>query len=506
MRRIRRLANVWPAIVGGLVAVAVTLLLRTALGTRLLPEIVVDATTYVLGGEGFSTLLSIFEEAGKPLLFVSVLLAELAVYVLAWALVGARVHSRYGVLASFAVSAVLPAACLLVVSAALVALPETSLGSETSWPGYAIAALIASISYALVVGLFTSAQAGAPSDAAADDSRRALLLRLSAAALGGVAIVFTGREVLRSSHGGVQSSNEGKPTPEITSNRDFYLVSKNLIDPTVSESHWRLRVGGLTERELELTYTDLLALPVVEQYTTLQCISNEVGGYLMSNAQWKGVPLRRVIEMAGPKPGAAFVAFRSEDDYTESLALQYALKDGVILAHTMNGEPLPQKHGFPVRLLSPGKYGIKNPKWITEITLLKEDRYGFWVERGWNGERMNTSSRIDVPKRNKRVPQEPLRIQGIAFSGDRGISKVEVSLDGGSTWREAVLKPALGPYTWLLWHYDWRDLPKSGLVRILARATDGAGEVQTSIATPPFPSGATGYPLSWIVVGSQEAG
>jgi hypothetical protein len=230
----------------------------------------------------------------------------------------------------------------------------------------------------------------------------------------------------------------------------------------------------------------------------MQCISNEINGDLFSNALWRGIPLKDLIAMANPSPTAQYIAFRSSDDYTESLPLDFAKGDGLLLAHTMNGLPLPSKHGFPLRLLSPGKYGMKHPKWLTEIAFFDQEFFGYWEQRGWSQDnKMNTSTRIDVPADGATIRDMAYRISGIAFAGNRGISRVEVSVDGGTNWADAMLKPALSAYSWVLWYYDWNVVaPASGSrTRIVARATDGAGELQTSDSEPPYPSGATGYPI-----------
>jgi hypothetical protein len=196
--------------------------------------------------------------------------------------------------------------------------------------------------------------------------------------------------------------------------------------------------------------------------------------------------------MAGIRPDARWVFFRCEDDYTESIPLEFAMRDQVMLAYQMNGEELPKGHGFPVRLLSPGKYGIKHPKWITEILLLPDERLGYWQQQGWTREgRMNTTVRIDVPG-GALQPPEPLVIQGVSFSGDRGISRIEVSTDGGKTWEDATLKAPLGPYTWVHWEYDWRD-PRPGETVLVARATDGTGQLQRENDLDPYPDGAEAY-------------
>jgi hypothetical protein len=162
-----------------------------------------------------------------------------------------------------------------------------------------------------------------------------------------------------------------------------------------------------------------------------------------------------------------------------------------MLAYQMNGAPLPDKHGFPLRLLSPGKYGVKHPKWIIEILLLPDEKLGYWQLRGWTQEaRMNTSVRIDVPSRDAAAGD--ILIEGISFAGDRGISRVEVSTDGGKNWSDAALQPPLGPYTWVLWQYDWKSA-RAGETVLVARATDGEGVLQTDGVTQPFPDGAASY-------------
>jgi hypothetical protein len=233
-----------------------------------------------------------------------------------------------------------------------------------------------------------------------------------------------------------------------------------------------------------------------DQYTTMQCISNYVGGELMGNAAWRGVPLNRVFERAGLLADASHVLFRCADGYTVSVPLEFALRDQVVLAYQMNGEQLTHKHGYPIRMLSPGIYGMMHPKWITDIMVVNEEVLGYWQQQGWSQEaRMNTSVRIDVPVDGDDLePGVRTVIEGIAFSGDRGITKVEVSTDGGESWAEANLKPPLGPYSWVLWDYAWT--PKGDVktrIDIQARATDGDGVLQTAEENTPYPDGATGY-------------
>jgi DMSO/TMAO reductase YedYZ molybdopterin-dependent catalytic subunit len=472
---------------GGAIAIGMTLLARDLLGTRLLAELVVDASTQVLQPKGFHALLSIFGPDGKPLLFLSVLLGELALFLVAWRLSGTL---RLAVTGQVILASAVAWAALMLASLALVAFTEAKLGSAGDWLRYGLVGVAACLTYGTFSGLVSESSARAPVE---PDARRAFLLRLPVLLLAGGAIGVALRHLSFGSSGAMVDT-VGQPTPEVTSNDDFYLVSKNLIDPKISGGKWRLRVGGVTRRMLDLSYPDVLALPAREQYTTLQCISNEVGGPLMSNALWRGVLLRELLQRVEPQPAASHVLFRSEDDYVESLPLDFAMKDGVTLAHTMNGEPLPQKHGFPLRLLAPGRYGMNQPKWVTEIVVVDRDMLGYWGRRGWSPRApMQTSCRIDVPVADA-VIDGPMRIHGVAFSGDRGISRVEVSWDGARTWHNAELKPALSPYTWVLWYYDWTEIGGDGRVTIQARATDGAGELQSAIERPPYPSGATGNP------------
>jgi DMSO/TMAO reductase YedYZ molybdopterin-dependent catalytic subunit len=496
--RRENLSSPIPPLAGAVVAIAAEFLLRTAAGTKLLAEVVVDASTYGLQPRGFSFLLSQLGPAGKPLLFVSVLIGEAVLYLIAWRLASRLSFARDNPVALVAAAGGSAGLVRIAVTAILIALTVAGLGSDTTWLEYGLVTFLTAGLGAAVAAALALPSPDLPDGvprAAAGPSRRELLLKLPVLAAGAAALVLVARQVIRTTGGGAQTSHAGKETPEVTANKDYYIVSKNLIDPQVDEKKWRLRVGGSLAKMVEFTYDDLLALPAVDQYTTMQCISNEVNGDLMSNALWRGIRLKDLIAMAQPGAGVQYIAFRSDDDYTESLPLNVATQDGFLLAHTMNGERLPAKHGFPLRLLSPGKYGMKHPKWITEVAFLEQEYFGYWEQRGWSQEnRMNTSCRIDLPAANSVIGESPYRISGVAFAGNRGISRVEVSVDGGSTWNEAVIKQALSPYTWVLWHWDW-PVAANGHSRILARATDGSGEVQTSMKAPPYPTGATGYPF-----------
>jgi DMSO/TMAO reductase YedYZ molybdopterin-dependent catalytic subunit len=286
---------------------------------------------------------------------------------------------------------------------------------------------------------------------------------------------------------------------EITPTSDFYTVSKNFIDPSVAANGWRLKIDGLVDRPMELTYEQLTALPSSEGDYTLMCISNEVGGELWGNAHWRGVKLHTLLEQAGVHTNAVKAVFSAADDYKDSVRLDRALHPDTFLAWEMNGEPLRREHGFPARLLIPGIYGMKNVKWLSGITIVDSNFLGFWQNQGWDDAApYQTASRIDTPFSRAAVSAGPLAVGGVAFAGDRGIQSVEVSTDMGRTWQPAQVKPALAPNTWQLWR---ADIQVDHAVReIRVRAVDGLGHVQIREEAPPFPSGSTGYHAITIAV------
>ena len=497
-----------PAIVGGLLAIALSLVIRSATGTKLLAEIVLDASSFGLQPRGFSFLLGVFGPAAKPLLFTSVLLAKLAFYVLLWRAVTQRFGTSWSFWQYVGVLTVASSAVLLLVSALLIVTTPAALGSSTTWPAYIGTSLLTSATFAFVAGAYLALTTPLEYESleARAASRRAMMVRLPAVLLGAVASVIIVRRLIDTTGGGSQRSHFGRETPEVTPVEEFYIVSKNLLDPGINADRWRLRLTGSVNKVVEINYEDIKAMPPVKQYATLQCISNEVGGDLMGNALWTGVQLNKVLGLAGPKSDVTHVLFRCEDDYMESLPIERATLDEVLLTYEMNGARLTEKHGYPLRLLVPGKYGMRNPKWITEIILASEDKPGYWVERDWSSEtEMHTSSRIDIPSPGDVLSPSMVRVHGVAFSGKRGITRVEVSTDGGSNWADARLKSPLSPYTWVLWQYDWQVPSAEMQVSVVARATDGNGDLQTSEESPAYPDGATGYPRVPVFLKPQQS-
>ena len=284
-------------------------------------------------------------------------------------------------------------------------------------------------------------------------------------------------------------------SPEITSAADHYVVDINLVQPSVDASSWGLRVHGEVDEPSRYTFESLQrSFEVVEEYVTLSCVSNEVGGNLVGNSAWGGVRLSDVLDAAQPHPGAMDVVFRAADGYSDSIPLELALDGSVLLAVSQNGEPLERGHGFPCRVRIPAIYGMKNVKWIQEIEVVPSDYQGYWQERGWSDiATVKTASRIDVAGDDGTAGAgNETWVAGVAWAGARGISKVEVSTDGGSTWDETILKRPLSPYSWRQWAYRWTP-DGAGDAVVMCRATDGEGETQPAEETPPHPDGAAGF-------------
>jgi len=266
-------------------------------------------------------------------------------------------------------------------------------------------------------------------------------------------------------------------------------------------THLDLKVDGQVDHPATYTYQELRARPSVKRVTTLECISNDVGGHYISTGEWTGFSLPELLTEAGVRPSTSLMEMHAVDGYTESLPISVAMHPDNMLVYDLNGAPLPQVHGYPLRLIVPGRFGMKNVKWINEIKLIDTDFNGYWEQRGWSQEAIvTTMSRIDVPEYGAHVSLgQPALLGGIAFSGDRGISKVEVSADDGQTWMVADLQPPLSPLTWVYWTKHWTP-QKLGSASIVVRAWDGTGTVQTGTYADPLPSGATGYDRITVTV------
>ncbi len=282
-------------------------------------------------------------------------------------------------------------------------------------------------------------------------------------------------------------------SPYVTPNEDFYRIDTALQVPILNADDWSLTITGMVDREITLSFADLIALPLVEHVATLTCVSNEVGGDLIGNAVWLGLPIRQLLAEAGPQAGADMVLSTSEDGWTAGTPLG-ALTDPdrlALLAVGMNGEALPLEHGYPVRMVVPGLYGyVSATKWVRElkVTTFAADQ-GYWTPLGWSAQGpIKTGSRIDVPRKRSATAGSVV-VAGVAWDQHTGIAKVEVGIDGD--WREAELAEVTGPDTWRQWRYRWDATPGSHEVAVRATNTDGS--TQTADLAAPAPDGATGW-------------
>jgi DMSO/TMAO reductase YedYZ molybdopterin-dependent catalytic subunit len=302
--------------------------------------------------------------------------------------------------------------------------------------------------------------------------------------------------------GGAELAVDGI-TPLVTPNEEFYRIDTALLVPRPDIDTWRLRVIGMVDRELELTYDELVAMPLVEQYVTIACVSNEVGGNLVGNALWRGVRLKELLEQAGVDPDATQIVGRSVDNFTVGFPTGYALADDrePLVAVGMNGEPLPVDHGFPARLIVPGLFGyVSATKWLTEIELTTWEGFdAYWVPLGWSKEGpILTQSRIDVPRHGARLDAGTVTIAGVAWAPDRGVSAVEVQVDDDG-WAPATISAPISDATWVQFAHTWEAT--AGDHRLRVGATDGNGEVQTDQRTEPAPDGSRGHHAIEVSIG-----
>ena len=284
-------------------------------------------------------------------------------------------------------------------------------------------------------------------------------------------------------------------TPIVTPNTGFYRIDTALQVPTVDAANWRLRITGMVEQEVEISFEELLALPLIETHVTLMCVSNEIGGGLVGNAKWLGYPIREFLARAVPRAGADMVLSRSVDGWTASTPLE-VLQDASrnsILAVGMNGEPLPVEHGFPVRMVVPGLYGyVSATKWVVELHVTRfADQTAYWTDRGWSEKGpVKTSSRIDVPVTGRTVSAGAVAVAGVAWAQHTGIDGVEVRVDGGP-WQPASLAEPISADTWRQWLFEWDATAGNHVIE--ARAIDSGGGIQSGTPRPVVPDGAEGW-------------
>ncbi|MGC8781722.1 MAG: molybdopterin-dependent oxidoreductase, partial [Anaerolineae bacterium] len=287
--------------------------------------------------------------------------------------------------------------------------------------------------------------------------------------------------------------------PNITPLADFFVVNVGAEFPRIDLARWRLEVKGLVERPLALTFAELLALPRVDIYGTLECISNEVGGRLIGTTLFSAARMADVLRLASPLPAATAVVARSADRYDESLPLSIAMHEDVLLVYGMDGKVLLPEHGYPLRVYSPNHYGMKGPKWLTSLELVAEPHVGYWARLGWDKDAIVKTTSVIDGAGAIRVENGVARIGGIAFAGWRGIQEVGVQINGGA-FRPAVLDRPLSRLTWVRWRYDWHN-PPPGEHKIVVRAIDGDGEEQIAQPAPPHPDGASGWHRVLVTIG-----
>jgi len=517
----------WPFFVAGAVAVAVAIAVGEIVAGLVAgaPSLVVSVGTLVIDLQppgAKDLVVSLFGTNDKLALNIAILVVALAIggwlglvarRRFAWAAAGFGLFGLVALFASLRLGTYVGELSVLTVALALGAalltlrvLVDLAAGRSTT------------------EGVARPAQSGraTPSGSMPDWDRRRFLIASGSLAVGSVVVGYLGRALLQGAHS-VEPVPASLPeaslspaplpaaaslpvpgiTPIVMPNDRFYRIDTALVVPRVDVGTWSVTVKGMVDREVTLSYDQLTAMPLFEQYVTIACVSNDVGGDLVGNALWRGVHLRDVLAMAGIHPNATQIVGRSVDGFTVGFPTEWAMdpvRDPMI-ALGMNGEPLPVEHGYPARLIVPGLYGyVSATKWLAEIELTTLEAFdAYWVPRGWAKEApILTQSRIDVPHHGDHLSVGPVAVAGVAWAPDRGVSRVEVRIDGGD-WQEATLSAAISKATWLQWRLGWDATAGDHTIEV--RATDGTGAIQTDQVTPPPPDGARGHHTIQVHVG-----
>jgi DMSO/TMAO reductase YedYZ molybdopterin-dependent catalytic subunit len=490
----------WAGAVAGLTCVAAMEVVARLVGLETLPALLQDPLLAAMPGPVFGFLIDNLQHWGKVLEEAGLLAAMVVVLtVLGGAAAGLarwRADARAGLVAG-------AAAWLMVMVAVLPVAGKGMFGLADGVQPLVLWALVFAV-YALVWEWL--ARPRTSSQESIDPGRRRFLAALPVGLAAG-SLALTGAlrvpEWVRSAVTPPEAVRQG-PVPAITPASNFYQVSKNFQDPVVSARGWALRVSGLAGRPLRLSLHDLQGIPGVTQVVTLECVSNSVGGPLMSTGRFTGLPLRDLLTMASPAPGARAVGFTARDGYAESLPLETVMRSPeILIAYRLNGAPLPDTHGFPARVLIPGRYGMKGPKWLDSIELRASVENGYWEQQGWDRDAVvRTTARFDVPTASSLLRAgAPAALAGVAFAGIRGVQVVEWTADGGKSWKPASLESPLSPLSWVRWRASWTP-GSAGGYELIVRARDATGQLQTSDEMPSFPSGATGYHRISVYVAS----
>ena len=478
-------------LVAGILLVAMMYLAKSVVGTTPLPQLLQQPILAVMPGFVFGFLIDTLQHAGKVVEEASLIVGM----ILGLGIVGGAWGRARKVWARPPAALAFAAAAWAVVAFVLLPISGDGLLGLNEGPTAALVWGLLFAAYGVVLQLGGDPATGAP--VKADPGRRRLLrlmpIGIAALSTGGLAY-----ELLPRWYQAVFKAPEAElygASPEITPVGNFYVVSKNFADPVVSEQGWTLNVGGLVNNTLHLSSADLRALPSATEYVTLECISNNVGGSLMSTGQFTGVRLSDLVSMAVPESSASFARFTARDGYTERLPLTLiAGAPEILVAYALDGAPLPTGHGFPARILVPGHYGMKSPKWLDSIDMTSQDDGGYWESEGWDRKAVvKTTARFDLPKDGDIAKAgQTVTLAGVAFAGSRGISRVEYSTDGGRNWLTADLRAPLSTLTWVLWNGDWTPR-QEGTYVLQVRTVDGTGASQEPAASASYPSGASGY-------------
>ena len=456
-------------LIAGAVGLALDYLAHALIAVPLLPEQGGDLFLKILPLAAFSSLLKALGALARP----SLLAISSVVIILLYAAVAvllARVLPGRWIVAFTALAAI---------ASAIVAFLARSPGDNL---------IVIVIEVVILAGIIPVVDAVArdASDPVYREDRRILTRNLlyGAAGIAVLGIAYANLRRFMTALAAVEGTSA--PTP-ITPVSQFYVVSKNLGgDPVVDASTWRLQLPTRS-----LTYSELLALPSQRLELTLECISNDVGGTLISNGEWQGPRVNDLLALTTVPADAVWMLMESADGYTESLPLRELTSDHLLATH-LNGAPLTPAHGFPARFLFPGHYGMKQPKWITKVRFSSKDQPGYWENNGWDERAIvKTMSRIDRPVDGTTASAGTIDFRGIAFAGARRISSVELSWDGGRSWQPATLDAELSPYAWRFWQLSTRLA--AGQYRVSVRARDGEGTLQSSNPAPTLPNGADGY-------------
>lgn len=515
------------AIVAGIVAGAVGIAASELLAGMITgtPSLVVAVGSFIIALQppgAKDVVISVFGTNDKTAVNVAVVLVALLVAAVAGFMGHRSFESAARLLIAFGLVAFLAAALQPLSSPGLAALNATiataaGIGALRILLGEA--GFMAPVRFELPTfgraggGLAAADPAG--SSAVLAPSRRRFLVRSVEFAVGAIALGVLGRVLLDRQHPGSApvsatlpaASDTAQPltapeslsapgiTPIVISNDSFYRIDTDLLIPQVDASTWQLKVTGMVDHPLVFTYQQLLAMPLFEQYVTLACVSNEVGGNLVGNALWTGAHLKTVLAQAGVQSGASQIVGRSVDGFTVGFPTEYALDPArePMIAVGMNGKPLPAEHGYPARLIVPGLFGyVSATKWLSEIQLTTREAFnGYWVPLGWAKDGpIVTESRVDHPTGGASLSAGSVDIDGVAWAPDRGIQGVDVRIDAGQ-WQPAFLSRAISKATWVQWWLRWQATPGSHTIEV--RATDGTGATQTEAKHAPAPSGATGF-------------